>query len=175
MCSSPRMSSGGSASGDPATHFPCWTTSLTPQVAGSHRRAFAGTGMLASRSSRSLASWATTSSTEMTRSGPDGTVDRDRATHDPSVRPEDIDAQRGVGIYELHHGLTRRIERVDVPKQKVSRQGLRYTFEGRDDEVDVVQVADRMRGPHGGSEIPRLDRRRAPSARPREALAFEAC
>src|SRR6266542_3808611 len=107
---------------------------------------FAGTGALASRSSRSLAAWATTSSTETIRSGPDGKVYRDRAPHDPSVRPEQIDAQRSVGI-QLHHGLTRRIERVDVPKQKVSRQGLRYTVEGGGDEVDVVQVADRMRVP----------------------------
>jgi hypothetical protein len=47
---------------------------------------------------------------------------------------------------------------VDVPKQKVSRQGLRYTFEGRGDEIDVVQVADRMSVRYVDSETPRLDR-----------------
>lgn len=37
ICSSRRMSSGRSASGDPATQFPCWTISRTPQIAGSRR------------------------------------------------------------------------------------------------------------------------------------------
>ena len=77
--------------------------------------------------------------------GTRGNIHPDRAIHDPSIRPENIGAQRGVGIYKLHDGFTRRIERVDMSKQKVPRQGLRYTVEGRDDEVDVTQVADRMR------------------------------
>jgi hypothetical protein len=80
----------------------------------------------------------------MTRSGPDG-PSTEIAIQDPAIRPEHIDTQRGVGIYKLHDGLTWWIERVDVPKQEVSRHGLWYYIRRQCDEVDVVQVADRLR------------------------------
>ncbi len=56
-----------------------------------------------------------------------------------AISLEDIHADNSLRVDRLHQSLARWIERMNMPEQELTPQGLRYVFERIHNKIDVVQ------------------------------------